>query len=76
MRFVYKKNEEQQGLITGILLHQKNVFILFLETPFESQMELIKNQLIKLKKESESGILNLKLLVFNELFKNRYFIYI
>lgn len=71
--FVYKKNEEKQGLITGILLHQKNVFVLFLETPYEAQMELIRDQLVLLKKEPDSGILNLKLLVFNELFKNRYF---
>lgn len=71
--FVYKKNEEKQGLITGVLLHQKNVFVLFLETPYEAQMELIRDQLVLLKKEPDSGILNLKLLVFNELFKNRYF---
>jgi hypothetical protein len=69
--FVYKKNEEKQGSITGIILHQKNVFVLFLEGTFEAQTELLKNQLIRLKKEPESGIVSFKLLVFNEMFKHR-----
>jgi hypothetical protein len=69
--FVYKKNEEKQGSITGILLHQKNVFLLFLECSFDSQMDLFKNQLLQLKNHSESGIQHLKLLVFNELYMFR-----
>ena len=69
--FVYKKNEEKQGSVTGVLLHQENVFVLFLEARFESQTELLRDQLLRLKREPESGILNVKLLIFNELFKHR-----
>lgn len=69
--FIFKKNEDRQGCVTGILLNQKNVFILFLETAFDAQIEFLRDQLLQFKSHPESAVASMKLVVFNELFANR-----
>ena len=69
--FVYKENSEESGSITGVLMHQKNVYIIFLECSYNVQIRFFEDVLMKFKKQSVQKIEKIKLLVFNELFVNR-----
>lgn len=69
-QFVIERNTERVK-VSGVMLYQEDVFVLFVEAYFKTQMELLGKVVLGLKRKEPKFVYSVKVLVFNEQFKQR-----
>ena len=69
-QFVIERNSERVQ-VSGVMLYQEDVFVLFVEAYFKTQMELLGKVVLGLKLKEPKFVYSVKVLVFNEQFKQR-----